>query len=339
MVSVIIPTYNNSVVFLKCLNAILDSTYKNFEVIVVDDCSTENIIINNIAGINMIRLEKRSGPAAARNIGAQRATGDILFFIDSDVLIPADTIKKVNDFFSNHTDIPAVFGSYDDTPSEINFFSQYRNLFHHFHHQISNTMASTFWSGCGAIRKDVFFEAGGFNQSRYKTPSIEDIDLGYRIINKGYNIELKKDLLVKHMKRWDFLSILRTDIFQRAVPWSVLILETQSMPRDLNLKISHRISSFLVLCIAVLLPLCFILKDLSFAELSIGKYLSLIVLISIIVVISLNLSLYTFFYRKRGLFFALAAIPLHFLYYFYSGAAFGICAILYKTGLKSVQND
>ncbi|MBF0555075.1 MAG: glycosyltransferase family 2 protein [Nitrospirae bacterium] len=333
MVSVVIPVYNNGGILLKCLGGVCDLKHENFEVIVVDDCSTENIITNDLAGAHMVKLQTRSGPAAARNIGAQRAIGDILLFIDSDVLISADTIKKVSDFFSKNIDVSAMFGSYDDEPSEKNFFSQYRNLFHHFHHQTANTRATTFWAGCGAIKKDVFREIGGFDQLRYKIPAIEDIELGYRLIDKGHTIELKKDLLVKHMKHWDFLSILRTDIFQRAVPWSRLILETRSIARDLNLKVPHRISSFLVLCIVVLAPLSFMLKDWRFVKEGLGSYPGASILLSIITIVLLNLPLYTFFCRKRGLLFALATVPLHFLYYFYSGAAFAVCWILYKTGI------
>ena len=70
--------------------------------------------------------------------------------------------------------------------------SQYRNLLHHFVHQHGNSEASTFWAGCGAIRRSVFEEMGGFDEQRFPTPSIEDIELGYRLRQAGHRILLDK---------------------------------------------------------------------------------------------------------------------------------------------------
>lgn len=128
-ISVIIPAYNNADILHKSLDALVDSTYGKFEIIVVDDCSTDKTVSDMVTNILLIKLSKRAGPAAARNIGAERALGDILFFIDSDVLVSADTIEKVNDFFSEHSDVHAVFGSYDDAPSEANFFFSIQKSF------------------------------------------------------------------------------------------------------------------------------------------------------------------------------------------------------------------
>ena len=56
--------------------------------------------------------------------------------------------------------------------------SQYRNLLHHFVHQHGHAEASTFWAGCGAIRRAAFDAVGGFDAARFPRPSIEDIELG-----------------------------------------------------------------------------------------------------------------------------------------------------------------
>jgi GT2 family glycosyltransferase len=83
-----------------------------------------------------------------------------------------------------------VFDSYDDETGEKNFISQYKNLFHHFVHQQSNTEAVTFWAGCGAIRQEIFDKVGGFDTARYARPSIEDIELGYWMRRMGYRLML-----------------------------------------------------------------------------------------------------------------------------------------------------
>jgi GT2 family glycosyltransferase len=137
--------------------------------------------------------------------------------------------------------LTALFGSYDDAPAATNFLSQYKNLFHHYVHQIANEEASTFWGACGAIRREVFLKLGGFDES-YHQPCIEDIELGYRLKRAGYRIRLLKTLQVKHLKHWGVKSLLKTDFFQRALPWTELILRDRRLVNDLNLKTSSRVS-------------------------------------------------------------------------------------------------
>ena len=106
--------------------------------------------------------------------------------------------------FQASPNLAALFGSYDDEPFESNFLSQYKNLFHHYVHQTAKVDASTFWSGCGAIRREVFLAIGGFEEN-YRRPTIEDIELGYRLKKTGHRIRLLKELQVKHLKRWEIL--------------------------------------------------------------------------------------------------------------------------------------
>ena len=215
LVSVIVPVHNAGKHIEMCMEALIASSYTSFEIIMVDDCSTDDSVeIARQKETTVLQLSRQLEPAATRNFGTLHARGEIILFIDSDVIVRRDTIALVVSNFQHNPDIMAVFGSYDDEPQEENFMSPYRNLFHHFHHQYSYTKTFTFWAGCGAIRKKVFEELGGFNQKKYMKPSIEDIELGYRIYMKGYRILLDKDLQVKHLKQWQFLSMLRTDIFQ-----------------------------------------------------------------------------------------------------------------------------
>ena len=95
-----------------------------------------------------------------RNLCAQIAQGDLLFFFDADVIIPPDALRQIVVAFQHDPNLTAVFGSYDDMPFESNFLSQYKNLLHHYVHQTANEEASTFWTGCGAIRREIFFKIG-----------------------------------------------------------------------------------------------------------------------------------------------------------------------------------
>lgn len=99
------------------------------------------------------------------------ASGDVVFFVDADVVIRSDTVSKVAETFAQHPEITAMFGSYDDDPQAGPFSSQFKNLFHHFVHQQGRQQAVTFWSGCGAVRRYVFLKSGGFNSTGTLVPA------------------------------------------------------------------------------------------------------------------------------------------------------------------------
>ena len=258
-VSVVIPVFNGGPDLERCLAAVAKSTYPVFECILVDDVSTDQAIAPaaRLHGARVITMERQSGPGLARNRGAAEARGDVLFFVDADVLLHPDALSIAVRRMQNDPGLSAVFGSYDDQPGNTSFLSQYRNLFHHWVHQTGAENASTFWAGCGAIRRDVFLDMGGFSED-YGRPSIEDIELGGRMRRRGHRIRLDKDMLGKHLKRWRFWNLVRTDIFSRGVPWMRLVLREKNAPKDLNLGSQSRIATLLaaVLGLTVLaLPL------------------------------------------------------------------------------------
>jgi glycosyltransferase involved in cell wall biosynthesis len=312
-VSVIIPVRDGGISFQRCLLALTEAASPSTEVIVVADGDTDGSWrVAEEFGIKVLRIPKPQGPARARNLGAQAAQGDILFFLDADVVIPPGSIRQIEAAFSNAPQLAALFGSYDDEPGEDNFLSQYKNLFHHYVHQISHEEASTFWSGCGAIRRKIFMELGGFDES-YRKPCIEDIELGYRLKHAGYQIRLSKKLQVKHLKRWDISGLFKCDFFDRALPWTELILRDRSFINDLNLRFSNRLSVILTYVLLVALIGCF-WRSGFFAVAGVSA-LSLFLI---------NIPLYRFFFRKRGFWFMIGTIPWHWFYYFYSGLAFTI---------------
>jgi cellulose synthase/poly-beta-1,6-N-acetylglucosamine synthase-like glycosyltransferase len=143
--------------------------------------------------------------------------------LDADVRVHPDTIRRVLWNFDCDPQLDAVIGSYDDSPGSEDFISLYKNLMHCFQHQHARQQACTFWSGCGAIRRDVFLAYSGFDQS-YRRPAIEDIELGYRLARGNRKLILDKTLQVKHLKRWTFWNLLKTDILDRGIPWTELIL-------------------------------------------------------------------------------------------------------------------
>jgi GT2 family glycosyltransferase len=323
--SVIVPVYNNPQDLRECLSALIASSCPGSEIIVVDDASTDDTpSIAAQMGVQVLRLAKNSGPAAARNYGASHAQGEILFFVDADVVVAPDAVRHVVALFAEDPNLVAVFGSYDARPLAKGVVSQYRNLLHHFVHQNGDREASTFWAGCGAIRRSVFQEVGGFDARRFPRPSIEDIELGYRLRQAGHRILLDKALQGTHLKRWTLGSVIRTDIFHRAIPWSRLILERKKAPVDLNLKGGQRLSIALVGLACLSLPLLLFRFELI--------SLPALCLVGAIV---LNRQLFSFLARQHGLYFATRCIPLHLLHYLCSGLSYLSIWIAFQ--LKSLK--
>lgn len=310
-VSVVVPAYNNPSQLAQCLSALCAAAIDlDVELIVVDDASTEDL--SSVAsrwGARILRLAENGGPAAARNHGARQAHGRILFFVDADVVVAKNAIERVQAILSR-PEIAAVFGSYDSAPAAPGLVSQYRNLLHHFVHQNGKTEAATFWAGCGAIRRDAFEHVGGFDGPRFPRPSIEDVELGYRLRRAGYRILLDKSLQATHLKRWTLWSVIRTDTVHRAIPWSRLIIERGAVD-DLNLQGSQRA------CLALTGLAClFLLASPLRAELMIPAFAC------VAAEIFINRRLYAFFRRSRGTVFAAACVPLHLLYYVCCGVGY-----------------
>lgn len=327
--SVIVPVFNGGLQLSRCLEGLCLSEYSDFEVVVVDDCSTDNTqeILRRF-GVHSTRTPRTLGPAGARNWGTGFAQACILVFVDADVVLPPNALGLIAQQFEHDSQLAAAFGSYDEEPAWENFLSQYKNLMHCYVHQNSNEVATTFWAGCGAVRKVVFLDFGGFDAARYHKPSIEDIELGYRLAQGDQKIRLIKQLQVKHLKKWTLRSLIRTDILSRAVPWTRLILETRRLPRDLNLTSGARVSTGLVGLLSLGWVILFLqaanlIPTISLPRTLIEELAVVAVLAGVLVV--LNWHMYSFFRKRRGWWFAARVVPMHWFYYLYSGVVFVTC--------------
>jgi glycosyltransferase involved in cell wall biosynthesis len=332
--SVIIPVRNGGGDLRVCLIAIQHGQRRPDEIIVVDDASTDDTVRTaKKFGARVISLGSPSiGPAMARNRGATEANGEIILFIDADVRVHADTLAKIEQYFVANPNLSALFGSYDDQPTHRGLVSMYKNLQHHYVHQNARLEASTFWSGCGAIRRTVFLEMGGFNQL-YRRPSIEDIELGARLRKAGRQIWLCKDVQATHLKHWTLKTWLRTDIFDRAVPWSRLIFSSANIPSDLNLGNKSRLSAVAAWVLLACLVCGLIYPPAASAALFTG-------LGCVLALLGLNADLYMFFYRKGGARFTIGSFILHAVYYLYSSATFVMIYfehLINKTGAFASQ--
>lgn len=256
----------------------------------------ELIVVEEPAGL---------GPAAARNVGAARAVGEIVVFVDADVLVHRDALRRIRRAFESDGDLAAVFGSYDDDPGSRGVVSDFRNLLHHHVHHRGAGRAATFWAGLGAIRRDVFLDAGGFDERRFPHPSIEDIELGMRVVASGGLIVLDPTIQGKHLKRWTLSEMIRTDFARRGVPWLRLMLETRSSSTALNLGWENRLAT----AASLLLVAAIVRRDLRLATAALA------------VVVGLDRSFYHLILRRRGPAASAVGIPLHVLHRLTSAAA------------------
>jgi len=319
LLSVIVPAFNGTRVLPRALEALAASDLPRacWELVVVDDGSTDDTaeVAARWADVVVQIPGSPHGPAYARNRGVEAARGEVVVFVDADVVVHPDALRRFAWAFARDPRLGAVFGSYDDRPAAPGLVSRYRNLLHHWHHHQNAGEAETFWAGCGAVRRSVFFAAGKFDEWHYRKPSIEDIELGHRIHATGYRILLQPEIQCTHLKRWSLWNVVRTDVQDRGVPWMRLLLQEGKLGQrtSLNLKLIEKVNTAMV-GLALLAPvLALVVRD--------PRWLALTVFGVGFVAVA-NRRFYRFLARSGGAGFAVAAFPLHLLYYVLNG----VCA-------------
>jgi len=223
MISIIIPVYNSASTIGTILSALFrqkEIEKHEYEVLVVDDCSADNTAeIVKCYPVRLISLDRNSGPAVARNRGAEKARGELIAFIDSDVALKEDALIKIKKKFTERSDISALVGIYAQEPANNGPFRSYLALRKYSNWLDPKREFISFLSGSLAvIKKDIFFEFGGFD-IQYAGADVEDFELGYRISDK-YKILLAGDIQGFHY----FPGFAKTvnNFFKRTFQWMEL---------------------------------------------------------------------------------------------------------------------
>ncbi|MGD9526583.1 glycosyltransferase family 2 protein [Pseudonocardia sp.] len=292
--SVVVPATDRPVTLPRCLDALRAAGAA--QVVVVDS-------------------PHRLPVCDARNSGAARAGGEIVVFVDADVEVHPDALERIRAAFAADPGLTALFGSYDDAPSRGGPVAAFRNLLHHHVHQSSPGPARTFWSGLGAVRRDVFLAAGGFDAARFPLPSVEDVDLGARLTAAGARIELDPAIQGTHLKAWTLRSMVVTDFARRGVPWVALQLRSGGHGSAvLNLGWRHRVSALASLA----------------AVLGVAARRPWVSAAAVGVLLGLNQEFYRLLARRRGPGEAALGVGLHALHHLTAIASvpFGIAAHL-----------
>ncbi len=303
IISVIVPVHNAAGTLSECLQAVHRSRCSAYEVVVVDDHSSDqSLSIARAFPNRIIPLARQVGPAAARNQGAAAARGTVLLFLDADVIVRPDTISQLAGALGGIT--AASIGAYDAKAEFPNFCSRFKNLWLCYMFHLAPTKITWFWSGCGAIRRDAFEEVGGFDEKLWEC---EDYALGYKITLQGKEILLNRAVEVGHRHCRSLSALLRND-FKRSRDNIKILLDLQQR-QDSSFATGANAAGVLVLYTALL-------------ALALGWFSPLFYLGGLglgILFLVLNLRFYFFIYSQTSVAFALKAIGLSYLVFLVMG--------------------
>jgi hypothetical protein len=216
-VSVIVPNYNKERTLHACLTAVYAQTPPPAEVIVVDDASTDRS--RQIAArfpCTVLTFPSNRGVSAARNAGAARATGDVLFFVDSDIALAPGALAAAVRALRTHPDCGVVQGIYDlrplydDGPVEA-----YKTLFEHYWRRRATGVTTSTMFALTAVPRAVFDLVGGFDE---RLRDAEDVEFGTRLPRR-YAIRVSDEIVGRH-DDVDRLRPYLSELLRRAVTYA-----------------------------------------------------------------------------------------------------------------------
>ena len=271
-ISVIIPSFNSQNKLVRLLDSLSNLRDDSYEIIVVDDCSTDNteMAVENY-NVNYIRLDKNSGPAVCRNIGAGAAKGEIFAFTDSDCRVGRNWLRNIGARFADSS-IDAIIGRLvidrsnylGNSISALGFPAGgsigFEKIWKVDKDGFTNSMSSC---NC-AVRKEVFEEVDGFNET-FPYAGGEDSFLAYSLRQKDYRIKYCPDVIIYHEARssfsefykWQFKRGISSYMFSTKVNeksdfislrlWSTVnVMKYNFMSREIPLILFLFISGYLI---------------------------------------------------------------------------------------------
>lgn len=320
-ISVVMPVRDGGPEFALALQALAlsDLPRQAWELVVVDDGSADDTaIVAAQYADKLLRLRPGAGPGYARNRGFELTLGECIAFVNADVMVGTDTLRKSLTVLTEHPDIGAVFGVCDASSLTTGFLSDYRSLVQRYYHGKDANDAVIFSSSCGIVRSAVFEKAGGYNEWHFSRRQLEDLELGQRIRALGEHISVQPDIRATHLRKWTLRRMIVTEIFDRAIPWMRLV--KRQLTRDRCGGHRTRTGKNVNIAVTWLGALCAVLAA---SEHSVT--VSLLAAACVLVLLVNNAAQFAFFAHERGVGFAALSLPLDVLYYLIAGvgALFG----------------
>ena len=184
-----------------CLEALSsqDAPLGSYEVIVVDDGSSESIAGLVPESMTLVCHDQNRGAAAARNSGAASARGRVLLFIDADLIAHEHLITATSELFKEESRVAAT-GCYDASPANEGRFARYKALWtwHCWQRSAGESRESTHLQGAmAAVSREVFEQLGGFDE-RYRGGNVEDYEISQRLHDAGHSIAFDERIGGRH---------------------------------------------------------------------------------------------------------------------------------------------
>ncbi len=304
-VSIIIPNYQGGVTIGKCLEAAFASKYRNFEVIVVDDCSRDNSIeIIKRFPCKLVQMDRHSGAARARNIGAAHSNGDILFFTDADCLLQEDTLSIVSQAISSAGPNIVIGGTYTRIPHDKNFFSRFQSVFVNYSETKEVEHPDYIATHAMVLDAQSFRKSDGFTEKFL--PILEDVDFSHRLRQAGYRLVMNPAIQVQHIFNFSLYRSLRNAI-RKSMYWTMYSIKYGDVFVDSGTASVGLKANVAAYFSTALLLLAFLLTE--------NRVFILLIPLILAIDLFVNRGLLMAFYRAKGFLFALAATTYYLLLY------------------------
>ncbi len=303
LVSVIIPVKNAERTIDSCLYAIKKSNYKNFELIVVNDNSVDKSVeIARKYNCKILKVENGQGANYARNLGGKSASGEILIFIDSDIVVQKDTIEKIVDTLQDEN-IDAVVGVYTAKHRNENIVSQYKNLWIRYSYLKSSPEIDWLFGSISGIKKEAFQKVGGFNINLLSRKGNDDIELGKRFSQEKFNIILNSEIEVEHLKKYNLWTFIKNE-FDRSSGFAELAFNLGETTHSVKNGFVNVYPSFIISTIVIILATLFLILVL------VGKLSYWYLIAVILIYLILNIKFINYLEQMRGLFAMIGMLPI-----------------------------
>jgi glycosyltransferase involved in cell wall biosynthesis len=311
--------YNGGATIGTCLAAVYSSTHESFEVIVVDDCSTDNSVeITQTFPVKLIRLQRHSGASRARNTGAGHSTGEVLFFLDADCIVATNTLFIADSAISREQNT-VIGGTYEKISYDDTFFSTFQSMFVNYS-ETKRQEPDYIATHAMIIHADLFRKSGGFAENFL--PILEDVEFSHRMRGAGYRLKMTPEILVRHIFNFNLCTSLR-NAFRKSFYWTVYSIGKGDLLADsgtASVELKVNVMSF---CLNLI---CIVLFFFS------GKSFFLIpAIVSFMFNLLINRRLLISFYRPKGFAFAVLATVYYTVVYPFPvgmGAASGMIKFL-----------
>ncbi len=258
MISVVIPNHNGEKSIGRCLEAACASDYRNFEVVVVDDCSDDRSVeIIQQYPCKLVRLGERSGTSKARNTGALKSRGEMIFFTDADCLLQRDTLSKVNRAMSSAGPDVAVGGTYTLIPYDEQFFSTFQSVFVHYSETKNLENPDYLAAHAMIMHAETFRKSRGFPE--VFLPIMEDLEYSHRLKRSGVKLRMVPEIQVKHIFNFSFTGSL-LNAFKKSRYWVMYSQKNRDMLADsgcASIELKFSVFSFLVNVLLIVASLLF----------------------------------------------------------------------------------